>query len=67
MYPIRPLKPRRLRADFLKACHVLWLVYVGRFSQSQAAALVMLNGGTVCHIVHGRRFPHAYPVPFPGA
>ena len=67
MSPSYPLKPRRLCANFRKACYVLWLVYVGRFTQSHAAALVMLNVGTVCHIVHGRRFPDAYPVPFPGA
>ena len=49
-----------------KACYVLWIVYVRRLSQIHAGLLVGLNSGTVCHIVHGRRFPDAYPVPFPG-
>ena len=63
---LRPLR-RRFPADHRKACHVLWLVYVGGTSQTEAALLVGLNVGTVCHIVHGRRFPGAYPVPFSGA
>ena len=56
----------RFPADFRLACHVLWLIYVRRMTQTEAAILVRLNVGTVCHIVHGRRFPDAYPVPFPG-
>ena len=58
---------RRFPCTFRMACHVLWLVYDRRVSQTEAAILVRLNVGTVCHIVHGRRFPGAYPVPFPGA
>ena len=61
----RPFR-RRFRATFLKACHVLWLVYIRRVTQTEAAILVQLNVGTVCHIVHGRRFAEAYPVPFSG-
>jgi hypothetical protein len=36
------------------------------WTQTQAAIAIGLNVGTVNHIVHGRRFPHAYPVPLPG-
>ncbi len=57
---------RRFRATYAKACHVLWLVYEKQVTQTEAAILVQLNVGTVCHIVHGRRFPEAYPVPFWG-
>lgn len=57
---------RRFPCDFRKACHVLWLVYHRRVTQTEAAILVRLNVGTVCHIVHGRRFPDAYPIPFAG-
>ncbi|MCW6507075.1 hypothetical protein [Lichenifustis flavocetrariae] len=46
-----------------KACHVLWLVHVCGYSQTHAAIVVGLNVGTVCHVVHGRRFPHASPRP----
>lgn len=57
---------RRFPATHQKACYVLWLVYDRRVTQTEAAILMHLNVGTVCHIVHGRRFPEAYPVPFPG-
>ncbi len=50
----------------LKACHVIWAVLVKGWTQTQAAIVIGLNVGTVNHIVHGRRFPHAYPVPLPG-
>ena len=56
---------RRLVATELKAGQVLHLVYNKGYTQSLAAVLVELNVGTVCHIVHGRRFPTAYPIPFP--
>jgi len=49
--------------NFTKACHVLWAVRVLGLSQTAAAILVELNVGTVNHIVHGRRFMSAYPVP----
>jgi hypothetical protein len=52
--------------DFRKACHVLWAIYVMDWSQTKAAIATELNVGTVCHIVHRRRFPTAYPVPLPG-
>lgn len=61
-----PLRRRRLPCNFDKACNVLWLVRMMGFSQSQAAVIVGLNVGTVCHVIHGRRFPNAYPVPLPG-
>lgn len=57
---------RRLTATPLKAGWVLDLVYQRGYTQSLAAVLVELNVGTVCHIVHGRRFPGAYPITFPG-
>lgn len=56
----------RYHCDFQKACHVLWAVDVMRWSQTQAAIEIGLNVGTVCHVVHRRRFPTAYPVPIPG-
>lgn len=51
--------------DFAKACHVLWAVHVMGWSQTTAAIAVGLNVGTVNHIIHGRRFMQAYPVPMP--
>jgi hypothetical protein len=56
----------RYHCDFVKACHVLWAIYVMHWTQTQAAIAIGLNQGTVCHIVHRRRFPTAYPVPMPG-
>jgi hypothetical protein len=44
----------------------IWAVLVMGWTQTQAAIAIRLNVGTVNHIVHGRRFPHAYPVPMPG-
>lgn len=49
--------------NFTKACHVLWAVHVQGLSQTAAAILLELNVGTVNHIIHGRRFQGAYPVP----
>jgi len=55
---------RRIYAcNFTKACHVLWATRVLGLSQTAAAILVELNVGTVNHIVHGRRFVGAYPIP----
>lgn len=51
---------------FLKACHVLWAVLIEGWSQTRASIELGLNIGTVCHIVHRRRFPKAHPVPLPG-
>ncbi len=48
------------------ACQVLWAVRVRGWSQTHAAIIVGLNVGTVCHIVHGRRFDQAVPMPIPG-
>jgi len=53
-------KPRR--ANFMKACYVLWLVLVERVTQTEAAIQVGLNVGTVNHIVHGRRYKDARPI-----
>jgi hypothetical protein len=47
---------------FLKACHVLYLVRVENRSLTHAAITVGLNVGTVCHVVHRRRFRDAFPV-----
>jgi hypothetical protein len=49
-----------------KACHILYLVNVQHLSQTHAALLCGLNVGTVCHVVHRRRFPGARPTPPPG-
>lgn len=51
---------------FQKACHVRWACSIMGWSQTEAAIVVGLNQGTVCHVVHGRRFPQAFPVPIPG-
>jgi hypothetical protein len=51
---------------FEKACFVLWAVKIMGWSQTHAAILIQLNSGTVCHVVHGRRFPEARPRPFTG-
>ena len=56
----------RFPATFQQACYVLWWVYIRRVTQTEAGLRVGLNHGTVCHIVHGRRFPGAHPVPPPG-
>lgn len=55
----------RFPCTFLKACYVKWAVLVMGWSLTQAAIRVQLNVGTVSHIVRGRRFPNAYPVPLP--
>jgi hypothetical protein len=52
-------------ATFEKACHVLWAVRIMKLSQTQAALQAKLDGGTVNHIVHGRRFGEAFPKPLP--
>jgi hypothetical protein len=49
------------------ACHVIWIVKDQGCTQTQAANAVGINSGTVCHIVHGRRFHGAYPIPIPMA
>ena len=51
---------------FLKACHVIWAVYVMGWSQTRAAIEIGLNSGTVSKVVRRRRHPHAYPVALPG-
>lgn len=50
------------RANFMKACYVKWLIEVERTTQTEAAIQTGLNGGTVNHIVHGRRYRNARPV-----
>jgi hypothetical protein len=49
--------------DFKKACHVHWAVLVMGWTQTKAAIEIGLNVGTVSHIVHGRRFFGAFPIP----
>lgn len=51
---------------FEKACFVLYLVTVTGATQTEAAIKAGLNVGTVCHVVHGRRFPGAFPLKPPG-
>lgn len=48
---------------YTKACNVLWAVFVKGWSQTKAGIVFGLNTGTVCHIVHGRRFAEAKPLP----
>lgn len=50
---------------FEKACHIKYLVYIG-LTLTQAAIVVKVNVGSVCHVVHGRRFPAAFPIAPPG-
>ena len=58
------MPPRaKLRCTFLKACHAKWLVLVMGYTQTQASHIVGVNVGTVCHIIHGRRFHGAFPIP----
>lgn len=56
----------RFRCTFNKACHAIWAVKVRGMSQTATAIVLELNVGTVSHVIHGRRFPGAYPVPIPG-
>jgi hypothetical protein len=51
---------------FEKACNALWAVQKRGWTLTHAAIVIGLNVGTVCHVVHRRRFPTAYPVPLPG-
>ena len=46
------------------ACKALYAVEVLGMTQTEAAIVLRLNVGTVCHVVHGRRFPGAHPRPF---
>jgi hypothetical protein len=56
----------RYPLTYKKACYALWAVNVMGWSMTQAAIVIGLNVGTVCHIIHGRRFPNAVPRPIPG-
>lgn len=49
--------------SYSKACNVLWAVYTQGWSQTKAAIAFELNGGTVSHIVNGKRFTGAVPIP----
>jgi hypothetical protein len=51
---------------FEKACYVRWAVLVKGWTQTHAAIVVGLNQGTVSHIIHGNRFPGAFPLKPPG-
>ena len=44
------------------ASYIKYLVEVLGYTQTDAAIILKLNVGTVCHVVHGRRFPSARPV-----
>lgn len=54
----------RFPCTFSLACNVLYAVDVLGLTQTEAAILLRLNVGTVCHVIHGRRFPGAYPLAF---
>ncbi len=49
--------------SFGKACNVLWAVDTQGWSQAKAAIAFELNVGTVSHIVNGKRFEGAVPIP----
>ena len=53
----------QLKATFLKACQLHWLVLIEGYTQNHAGQIVGVCPGTVCHIIHGRRFPGAFPIP----
>lgn len=55
-----------LQCNFQKACYAHWAVRVMGWTMSYAAYVIGLNVGTVSHVIHGHRFPGAYPVPIPG-
>jgi len=48
---------------YVQACNILWAVNQKGWTQTKAAIVFGLNVGTVCHVVHGRRFPDAVPIP----
>lgn len=50
---------------FDKACKALWLIEKMGWTQTQAANFFGVNQGVICHVVHGRRYPDAFPVPSP--
>lgn len=51
---------------FVDACKALWLVKKRGWTQTRAANFLGVNQGIICHVIHGRRFPGAYPVPVAG-
>ena len=60
-----PLRRKRLPCTFIKACYALWLVRKVGLTQTQASHIVAVNVGSISHVINGRRFPNAYPVPLP--
>ena len=48
-----------------KSCYIKYLINLG-LTQTEVALIVKVNVGSVCHVVHGRRHPNAYPVVPPG-
>lgn len=63
---VHPRYRRPQTCTFEKACWAIWLVRFARLTQNRAARLLDVPAGTINHVIHGRRFPGAYPVPFPG-
>lgn len=51
---------------FPKACYCWWAVVERGWTMTKAAIAFELNVGTVCHVLHRRRFPDAYPLKPPG-
>lgn len=45
-----------------QACWILYVILIWRWSQQQAGLVFGVHPGTVNHIVHRRRFPHAVPI-----
>jgi hypothetical protein len=56
----------RFPCTHLKACHCHWAVRLKGWTLTQAAIALELNVGTVCYVIHGRRFPDAHPICPPG-
>ena len=52
---------------FEKACKALWIVETLGWTQTRTAQYFGVNQGIICHVVHGRRFQGASPVPAPEA
>ncbi len=48
-----------------KACHALYCVKVCGWSLTKTAFRLEVSEGTISHIVRGKRFRGAYPVPLP--
>lgn len=53
---------QRHPCTFLKACNAMYLVQVQGCTLTHAGIIVRVNVGTLSHVMHGRRFPGAFPI-----